>query len=273
MNVPIQDPFKVVLAALGVLSGMPFSLHATDITWTNSSGGDWSVSANWSPHQVPGPADRAILPLFVVVTVNADTTVSNLDLSNSTLGGSATLTVNGKMNWTAGTMNGGGTTVVAPGATLVISGASAKSIGPRTIENYRTVALTGGNVTGLSYGSTWDNATNALVDFQGDASLLAPYGGTNVLNNAGTVRKSGGTGISQLGLRLDNLGTVIAQSGTLSLSGSGDSQGFFDALPGATPTPPNQPCWWQRCRRRTMIIPSCATTRTARSTARRELVA
>lgn len=28
------------------------SLRAADITWINSSGGLWSVAANWSPNQV-----------------------------------------------------------------------------------------------------------------------------------------------------------------------------------------------------------------------------
>jgi hypothetical protein len=32
------------------------------IVWTNTSGGNWSVPANWSPNQVPGSSNTAMLP-------------------------------------------------------------------------------------------------------------------------------------------------------------------------------------------------------------------
>src|SRR5437660_8801642 len=81
------------------------SLRATDITWINGAGGDWNTGANWNPSQVPGPADKSILALGVTVTVNADTTVGSLDLSNGVLSGSGVMTVSGVLSWTGGTMN------------------------------------------------------------------------------------------------------------------------------------------------------------------------
>src|SRR2546421_1500546 len=42
-------------------------------------------------------------------------------------GGSGTVTVSGTLNWTGGVMAGGGTTVMASGATLAVSGPDIKT--------------------------------------------------------------------------------------------------------------------------------------------------
>ena len=34
---------------------------AATITWTNLAGGNWSAPINWSPNQVPGAADTAVI--------------------------------------------------------------------------------------------------------------------------------------------------------------------------------------------------------------------
>ena len=41
----------------GVLLGV--SGWAADIVWTNTAGGNWSSTNNWSPNQVPGASDTA----------------------------------------------------------------------------------------------------------------------------------------------------------------------------------------------------------------------
>ena len=38
------------------------SARANIITWTNAAPGSWSSAFNWSPNQVPGPADTAFIP-------------------------------------------------------------------------------------------------------------------------------------------------------------------------------------------------------------------
>ena len=35
--------------------------HATAITWTNASGGNWITAANWSPNLVPVSSDDAFI--------------------------------------------------------------------------------------------------------------------------------------------------------------------------------------------------------------------
>src|SRR5216684_3615942 len=112
--------------------GMTFSLSAADIAWNNGAGGDWNVAANWNPSQVPGSPDKAILTLGATVTVNSNTTVGSLDFGNGSLTGSGVLTLTGVLNWTGGTMNGSGSTVISNGGSLVLSGSSTKALSQRT---------------------------------------------------------------------------------------------------------------------------------------------
>src|SRR5664279_81919 len=46
--------------------------HATTITWINTSGGNWSVAANWSPNQVPTNTDTALITTPGTYTVTFD---------------------------------------------------------------------------------------------------------------------------------------------------------------------------------------------------------
>lgn len=64
--------------------------HSATITWTNTSGGKWSVAANWSPNQVPSNTDNALITTPGTYTVTLDlapnffNTVTNA--ANLTLG-------------------------------------------------------------------------------------------------------------------------------------------------------------------------------------------
>ena len=56
------DSFQIaiVLAVLSLLTSGSLA-HAATITWTNTSGGNWSVANNWSPNQVPTNADVVLI--------------------------------------------------------------------------------------------------------------------------------------------------------------------------------------------------------------------
>ena len=64
--------------------------HSATITWTNTSGGFWSDATNWSPNQVPGNTDNALITTPGTYTVTLDlapnfqNTVTNA--ANLTLG-------------------------------------------------------------------------------------------------------------------------------------------------------------------------------------------
>ena len=75
----------LIIAALG-----SHLAHSATITWTNTSGGNWSVAANWSPNQVPANTDNALITTPGTYTVTLDlspnfmNTVTNA--ANLTLG-------------------------------------------------------------------------------------------------------------------------------------------------------------------------------------------
>jgi hypothetical protein len=154
-----------------------FQAHAATIAWTNLSGGEWNLAANWEPNQVPATGDTAIITNngTYTVTLNASPTLASLTLGgasgtqtllipNSTLSlqtegsvigngvlaliggalsGTGTLVVSNLMNWTAGTMSGDGRTVIAPGATLIISNTAGLTLNRYRLENGGTVVCAG----------------------------------------------------------------------------------------------------------------------------------
>src|ERR1039458_2141149 len=76
-----------MLAALWLLS-IGGLAHCATITWTNTSGGNWSVAANWNPNQVPTNSDNVLITTPGTYTVTFDlvnsiynaTNVANLTL-------------------------------------------------------------------------------------------------------------------------------------------------------------------------------------------------
>ena len=164
------------------------------------------------------------------INVNGPCTANGtaLGLSLATLTGTGTLTVNGTMNWSGGTMSGSGSTDVSTGGTLNISGTSAtKTLDTRTINNAGTVAVTTTPQINF-YNATINNQAGATFDLQSDTTLTNIYG-TNTFTNAGTLRKSAGTGMTAMAIVVNNTGTVDAQSGVLKLTGGGTSTGVFSA--------------------------------------------
>jgi hypothetical protein len=209
-------------AAFFALLVTALSLRGADITWINGAGGDWNTAANWSPGQVPGPADKAILALGVTVSVNVNTAVSNVDLSSGALSGAGTLTVSGTLNWTGGAMGGSGSIVISNGAALAISGNSDKTFSQRTINNAGTLSWSGTGNLNSGNAATINNQVGGLFDLQSDQAWIYNQGGNlPMLNNAGTFRKSGGTGTSTLQATATNSGTLALLSGTVTMGGSG----------------------------------------------------
>src|SRR5439155_21556577 len=91
------------LSGILFLAASSMTASADTITWTNSSGGNWSTAANWNSGAgpVPGPADDAVITLAgtYTVTLDVDATLTSLTLGGSsdtqTLSASShTLTLN-----------------------------------------------------------------------------------------------------------------------------------------------------------------------------------
>lgn len=165
------------------------------------------------------------------LNVNAPLAVQQMTLANGVVDGTDTLTLDA-LTWTNGTMRGTGRTVLNGATALAPATFATVAIDTRTFENNGAVTWTGNANLTLLNGAVWNNNAGALFVAQGDGGLL---GGQ--FNNAGTVRKSGGTGTTNLNVTLTNTGTVEALAGTLRIgggSGTGSSSGTFRAGSGGT---------------------------------------
>ena len=230
---------------------MAVSAHAGVITWTNTSSGNWSLTSNWSPNQVPGAGDSVFITnsgtYTVILNVSASpasltlggasgtqtlsiasstltfgvasSVIGNgvLELSGGVLSGTGTLTISNGLNWTAGTMSGAGWTVIAPGATLNLANSGDVSISGRTLENAGTVLWTGGGNLICDNGVVLTNRAGALWEVRNDRSFVWQGGAANRFDNAGTFRKAVGPGTTTFSgnFPFNNYGTVDLQSGTL----------------------------------------------------------
>ncbi|HYF21079.1 MAG TPA: filamentous hemagglutinin N-terminal domain-containing protein, partial [Ramlibacter sp.] len=109
--------------------------------------------------------------------------------------GTTTLASGSVLQWGANTAISGGSLAVAGGATLRMAGAGNRFLSQMRLVNQGTVVLPTGSSGGLYLmnGAVLDN--RALLDFQVD-SLVGDNGGCGpcLFINAGTLRKSGGTG-------------------------------------------------------------------------------
>jgi YD repeat-containing protein len=167
--------------------------------------------------------------------------------------GGATFNFPGAMfQWTGGSMELSAGDVINLG-TINLSGSNQTQIyADGTLFDYGTIVQTG---TG-NFGLHSDNITpTTLMIEAGGSYLLESDAGinnlfyTNVIDNAGTIKKTGGTGTSTLAVigQLINTGTIEADSGTLALAPTSFAQiassvltgGTWNALDGSTLTFPS----------------------------------
>ena len=138
----------------------------------------------------------------------------------------------GLFHWTGGTISGR----LTNRGTITLSGAADRALNG-ILENAGTIVLMLGDsallFTGTGQGSFVNNLEGSLYDFRGNGRLS----GYNALVNAGTLRKSGGTGTARVEVAFTNevTGTVEVASGMLALAGGGTSRGgSYDVAVGAT---------------------------------------
>lgn len=168
-----------------------------------------------------------------------DVSLPKLQLGFSgVLTGPSKVTITSQMTWTAGCMDGGGITEIAPGATLVISqteqgAAGTKTLGSaaegsRDLNNFGTILWYDGNVSLV--GSNIDN--RGIFKALGDDSLLGDDE-SSFSNSGGDFRKlwdeadpnavpptTTDQNISRLGLTVLNNGTIEVHTGRLALTHS-----------------------------------------------------
>lgn len=216
------------LTAGGSGSGAFFTPATALVDWT---GGTFTLN---SGAQLNGAGLYRISAGTVVA--NANLAIERLDLTGGTLGGTGAVTINGLMNWSLGTMSGGGRTIIPAGVTLNAAMPSGAGLNGRTLENGGTVLWTGaGNIGFVSAVIT--NRVGALFHAQ-SAGGFAFVSGPNRFDNAGTFRKSVNTGTLDIldfsgSGSFNNFGTVEIQTGTLRCNAGLTNAGLIQ-LSGAT---------------------------------------
>ncbi|MBI1395785.1 MAG: PEP-CTERM sorting domain-containing protein, partial [Betaproteobacteria bacterium] len=132
-------------------------------------------------------------------------------------GASAGAVMNGSVTWTGGSF--AGTWQVASGQTLVAGDGTSKTFVGTTFVNRGAMIWQSTARVGFSS----SNVTNAgLFEVQTDADLLYTSGNPSTFSNIGTFRKSGGSGVTEVGnyVAFTNDGVVDVMVGTLQLPGN-----------------------------------------------------
>lgn len=245
---------RLILLLIAFLFSTRAELKAATILWTNTAGGNWATAANWSPNTVPTLADTVFITNngTYTVTVNSGTlpmdqlivggasgtqTVSVATTTTLTMVGpsvfeangrlrlgasfavansSNTLTINGAIIWTSGTLQGTGDLVL--NSPLNLTSGGVKQLFGKGVVNHSTVTIAGGDVT-VGATSSFSNSPAGVFDFAADFNLGTTVNTSTLINN-GLIRKSVGTGAAFIYPRLANYGTIEVQTGELLLNGT-----------------------------------------------------
>ncbi|MHC5109405.1 MAG: hypothetical protein ACYTHJ_05960 [Planctomycetota bacterium] len=143
--------------------------------------------------------------------------VTTLDLGPGTIRSPGPITMSGLTTWYgAGHFDGDGTGVVNCNGDLLVSAASAEKTMRECVFNNSATATLLGQFS-MSNMIAFNNLATGVIDIKADSgtsgSIISGLG--EILNNAGTLVKSAGPGISTLSVPTINTGTVEVQAGLL----------------------------------------------------------
>src|SRR5207244_1188384 len=116
--------------------------------------------------------------------------VLNLELDSGVLTGAAAFTITNSFTYTGGTMSGTGSTNLAAGSNLAISGTADKVLDGRTLNLGGTTTWSESGNLILANNAVINNLSGALFIIQNDQSLL----GNGAFKNVGMLVKTTGTG-------------------------------------------------------------------------------
>jgi hypothetical protein len=144
------------------------------------------------------------------VTVAAMATLSN----TATLGGAGPLTVNGTLEWNAGTITGSGLFIV--NGVLALDSGSSKTLNGRALESNGMALWKSSGTLSLANGAVLHNAATGTFDIQFNAFMgISGSPTTELFDNDGTLMKSAGAGATTLDVPVDTSTGVTVSSGTL----------------------------------------------------------
>jgi hypothetical protein len=275
LKLEIMNTRGIISLAASALIIAAASARADSIVWTNTAGGNWSDTNSWSPNQIPGDSDVAVITndgtYSVTLDVNPNigglvlgtaggTNIQSLSVSNNqtfTLNGTAQVSTNGQFNLNGGVLGGnialcgalnclggtlsGGLTVNSNSVVTVSAPGLALNgftSGGSALTNYGTVNWTGGDIS-CDYSPQIYNF--GLWNAQTDNSIFGQQtSGNTTFNNFGIFRKSGTGGTSTLDFNtiFTSSGTIDVESGTVSVT-RGQAGGAVNIASGATLSPGN----------------------------------
>ncbi len=188
--------------------------------------GRWVLPTNGSTFLDAGSTTTGAGVVFMqggTLTVTGAASIARLQQNNGTVMANAPLTI-GDYIFNAGTLSGTGKTTLTGNSTF--SGPSTKVIIAHTVDNAGTVTWSGNTPIQLTNGAVFNNLAGGLFDITGDGSIApSPFGGAvPAFNNAGTLRKSGGSGPVLTGPRttwsvpLNNSGLLEIQTGNFAIA-------------------------------------------------------
>jgi len=250
--------------------------HGATVNWTNTAGGNWSQTNNWSPNQVPGANDTAIITNAGTYNVLLDQPASLAGLvlgassgsgvqtflmngQSLTLNGQATVNAQGffnfnggtlsgtnvwqgDLNWSSGNLGGASALTIATNGVLNITGGTVYIYSG--ITNSGTINWTAGDMEVInSYGNSSlggiNNLAGAVFNAKCDQTIVCACYGYEYFVNAGTFRKSSSSGTTSINVAFSNSGSLDVKTGMVSVNGGGSGSGVFVAESGATLAFPN----------------------------------
>ena len=155
---------------------------------------------------LPGPAGRALFLDANVgtatMTVNANGVFSHAGGTLAPFGAPAQVTVNGRYDWTSGTVTSGIAITIAPGATLAASGSLAKTLTRRdhAHQQRHDHDRRQRQPVRREQRDAHERRRRRRSTCRANVGIVQTGGGTSTLNNAGLLRKSGGAGTSTISL-------------------------------------------------------------------------
>jgi hypothetical protein len=224
---------KITLAVILALSVLP--THAVVRSWTNTLGGNWFVSANWSPNGVPSASDAVQITnngtysvlvatgavSSFVLTIGGGSGTQTLIYGTSSgqylLTNNSVVRANGVLTVTNSGLRGALT--VQTGGQLNLAAASGLHLYNLALTNHGTVTWSNGTLSvGGSNSETTYITNNGLWEITGNNSMGFGGGSRPLFLNSGTVRKFSGAAQSAFsGVDFINLpaGVVNVESGVM----------------------------------------------------------
>ena len=217
-------------------------------TLTASTSFTGSGNVNFSGGTITFPTGSSYASTLATIESGADVdwnispSIASYTLTSGNMQGSGIVTIT-TFNWSGGVMKGSGTTTIAGGKTATITG-SVNIQETRTLINNSAGFSLQGNMHVAGTPALFIN--NGTIDIPGDGSLPYNGGSGNIINNNGTITKSGGSGTSYLSntaafITFNNYGAVNVNSGTIRIESNGTNAGTYNIAVGNTLTGNVQP--------------------------------